>query len=254
MILNSTSLVLVTGGASGLGAATARFFSERGVKVVVIDRDNNRGERVAAAQGHHFYSCDVASASDAEKVYSTIVQTLGVPCVLVNCVGIATPSRIVSKQGVMPLDFFQQIINVNLVGSFNMLRLAALHMAASSPDENGQRGVIVSTASIAAYEGQIGQSAYAASKAGIVGMTLPAAREFAHLGIRVNAIAPGVFMTPLLEGLPPDTQDQLASNIPNPQRFGRPEEFAKLVWHIVENDYINGETIRIDAALRMQPK
>ncbi|MEN9371117.1 MAG: hypothetical protein RLZZ64_192, partial [Bacteroidota bacterium] len=196
----------------------------------------------------------VTDAIAASSFFDTVEKEMGIPKVLVNCAGIATPSRILGKQGLMSLDFFQKIININLVGSFNMLRLAAEKMIKLEADEDGQRGVIISTASIAAYEGQIGQSAYAASKAGIVGMTLPAAREFASLGIRVNAIAPGVFHTPLVAGLPQEAQDSLAANIPNPKRLGKPEEFAKLVWHILENQYINGETIRIDGSLRMQPK
>lgn len=254
MHLHTSSIVLITGGASGLGAATAAFFAEKGVQVIVIDRDEVKGIAIAKRLCIHFYPCDVTADADAEMVFSRFTQEVGVPSVLVNCAGVATPSKILAKQGVMPLDFFQHLINVNLVGSFNMLRLAAERMTALDTDENGQRGVIISTASIAAYEGQIGQSAYAASKAGIIGMILPAARELAAHGIRVNAIAPGVFMTPLVEALPQEAMEKLSAVVPNPHRLGKPEEFAKLVWHIVENDYINGETIRIDGALRMQPK
>jgi len=248
------AVAVVTGGASGLGAATAKLLREKGMKVAIVDIDQHKLDQYAASIGAHGYRVDVTDAAATSSFFDTIEKEIGIPSVLVNCAGIATPSRILGKQGLMSLDFFQKIININLVGSFNMLRLAAEKMIKLEADSDGQRGVIVSTASIAAYEGQIGQSAYAASKAGIVGMTLPAAREFASLGIRVNAIAPGVFHTPLVEGLPQEAQNSLAANIPNPKRLGKPEEFAKLVWHILENQYINGETIRIDGSLRMQPK
>lgn len=248
------AVAVVTGGASGLGAATAKLLREKGMKVAIVDIDQHKLDQSAASIGAHAYRVDVTDATAAASFFDLVEQELGIPTVLVNCAGIATPSRILGKQGLMSLDFFQKIININLVGSFNMLRLAAEKMIKLESDEDGQRGVIISTASIAAYEGQIGQSAYASSKAGIVGITLPAAREFASLGIRVNAIAPGVFHTPLVEGLPQEAQDSLAANIPNPKRLGKPEEFAKLVWHILENQYINGETIRIDGSLRMQPK
>jgi len=253
MVLEN-AVAVVTGGASGLGAATAILLQEKGMKVAIVDIDQHKLDHFASSIGVHGYCVDVTDAIAASSFFNTVEKEMGIPKVLVNCAGIATPSRILGKQGLMSLDFFQKIININLVGSFNMLRLAAEKMIKLEADEDGQRGVIISTSSIAAYEGQIGQSAYAASKGGIVGMTLPAAREFASLGIRVNAIAPGVFHTPLVEGLPQETQDALAANIPNPKRLGRPQEFAKLVWHIIENQYINGETIRIDGSLRMQPK
>jgi NAD(P)-dependent dehydrogenase (short-subunit alcohol dehydrogenase family) len=247
-------VAVVTGGASGLGAATARYLVEKGMRVAIVDIDEKKINDYATSIGAVAYQLDVTNASQAAEFFNRLEVELGLPTVLVNCAGIATPSKIIGKQGLMPLDFFQKLININLVGSFNMLRLAAEKMNALPPDEEGQRGVIISTASIAAFEGQIGQTAYAASKAGIVGMTLPAAREFAAFGIRVNAIAPGVFHTPLVDGLPHEAQISLAANIPNPKRLGKPIEFAKLVWHIIENQYINGETIRIDASLRMQPK
>jgi len=253
MVLEN-AVAVVTGGASGLGAATAILLQEKGMKVAIVDIDQHKLDHFASSIGTHGYCVDVTDAIAASSFFNTVEKEMGIPKVLVNCAGIATPSRIIGKQGLMSLDFFQKIININLVGSFNMLRLASEKMIKLEADEDGQRGIIISTASIAAYEGQIGQSAYAASKAGIVGMTLPAAREFASLGIRVNAIAPGVFHTPLVEGLPQEAQDSLAANIPNPKRLGKPEEFAKLVWHILENQYINGETIRIDGSLRMQPK
>jgi len=239
-MLLENAVAVVTGGASGLGAATAQLLAEKWLKVVIVDIDVEKLKLKAETIGAIGYLVDVTNALSAETFFNQLETEHGLPKVLVNCAGIATPAKIMGKNGLMPLDFFQKLINVNLVGSFNMLRLA--------------RGVIISTASIAAYEGQIGQSAYAASKAGIVGMTLPAARELASVGIRVNAIAPGVFHTPLVEGLPQEAQISLAANIPNPKRLGKPEEFAKLVWHIIENQYINGETIRIDGSLRMQPK
>lgn len=253
-MLLENAVAIVTGGASGLGAATAKLLVEKGLKVVIVDQDAEKASQHANAIGALSFSFDVTDANAAVTFFDDLEKEIGLPSILINCAGIATPAKIIGKQGTMPLDFFEKIIHVNLIGSFNMLRLAAAKMAKLSPDEDGQRGVIISTASIAAYEGQIGQTAYAASKAGIVGMTLPAAREFASLGIRVNAIAPGVFHTPLVDGLPTEAQVSLAENIPNPKRLGNPTEFAKLVWHIIENQYINGETIRIDASLRMQPK
>ena len=253
-MLLENAVAIVTGGASGLGAATAKLLVEKGLKVVIVDQDAEKASQHANDIGALSFSFDVTEANAAVTFFDDLEKEIGLPSILINCAGIATPAKIIGKQGTMPLDFFEKIIHVNLIGSFNMLRLAAAKMAKLSPDEDGQRGVIISTASIAAYEGQIGQTAYAASKAGIVGMTLPAAREFASLGIRVNAIAPGVFHTPLVDGLPKEAQVSLAENIPNPKRLGNPREFAKLVWHIIENNYINGETIRIDASLRMQPK
>lgn len=254
MILTTNVTAVITGGASGLGAATARLFSEKGVRVAIIDTNLSKAEALAEEIGAKAYLCDVTSAENAKVTLQKISDQVGTPRILINCAGIATPSRIIGKQGVMALDFFQHIVQVNLMGTFNMLRLTAEKMMNLEPMEDGQRGVIISTASVAAYEGQIGQSAYAASKGGIISLTLPAAREFASFGIRVNAIAPGVFMTPLIEALPKEAQDSLALSIPNPKRLGKPEEFAKLAVHIAENDYINGETIRIDASLRMQAK
>lgn len=247
-------IAIVTGGASGLGAATAKLLVSKGLKVAIVDLNQIKLNESAQSIGAYPYLLDVTDASAAANFFDQVEKDLGIPQILINCAGIATPSKILSKNGLMPLEFFQKIIDINLVGSFNMLRLAADKMMKLDPDEEGQRGVIISTASIAAYEGQIGQTAYAASKAGIIGLTLPAAREFAALGIRVNAIAPGVFHTPLVDGLPQEAQVSLAANIPHPKRLGRPDEFAKLVLHIIENKYINGETIRIDGALRMQPK
>ncbi len=244
----------VTGGASGLGAATARALAAAGATVGIFDRDADKGRVIADELGGQFFAVDVADAASAETAVFAAVAALGTPTVLVNCAGIGTAARIVGREGPMPLDAFSRVINVNLVGSFNMMRLCAHAMSLAEPDENGQRGVVISTASVAAYEGQIGQAAYAASKGGIVSITLPAAREFARFGIRVLAIAPGLFLTPLLEGLPQETQDGLATAIPNPPRLGKPSEFADLVMAMVGNDYLNGEVVRLDGALRMQAK
>ena len=244
----------VTGGASGLGAATARALAAAGATVGIFDRDADKGQAIAAELGGQFFAVDVSDAASAETAVAAAITALGTPSVLVNCAGIGTAARIVGRDGPMPLDAFSRVINVNLVGSFNMMRLCAHAMSLAEPDENGQRGVVISTASVAAYEGQIGQAAYAASKGGIVSLTLPAAREFARFGIRVLAIAPGLFLTPLLEGLPQETQDGLAAAIPNPTRLGKPSEFADLVTAMVGNDYLNGEVVRLDGALRMQAK
>ncbi len=244
----------VTGGASGLGAATARALASSGARVGIFDRDADKGRAIADDLGGQFFAVDVSDAASAEAAVDAAIGALGTPTVLVNCAGIGTAARIVGRDGPMPLDAFSRVINVNLVGSFNMMRLCAHAMSLAEPDENGQRGVVISTASVAAYEGQIGQAAYAASKGGNVSLTLPAAREFARFGIRVLAIAPGLFLTPLLEGLPPETQDGLAAAIPNPPRLGKPSEFADLVMAMVGNDYLNGEVVRLDGALRMQAK
>ena len=250
----SGKTAFVTGGASGLGAATARMLASAGATVGIFDRNAELGEAVARELGGQFFAVDVSDAASAQAAIEAAVAALGTPAVLVNCAGIGTAGRIVGRDGPMALDAFTRVININLVGSFNMMRLCAHAMSLGEPDQNGQRGVVISTASVAAYEGQIGQAAYAASKGGIVSLTLPAAREFARFGIRVLAIAPGLFLTPLLEGLPQETQDGLAAAIPNPARLGRPDEYAALVKAMVENDYLNGEVVRLDGALRMQPK
>lgn len=245
---------IVTGAASGLGAATARALAKSGARVAVFDRDAGKGEGVAEEIGGAFFACDVADAQGAERAVAAAVDALGVPSVLVNCAGIGTAGRIVGREGPMALDAFEKVISVNLVGSFNMMRLVADRMQGVEPGADGQRGVIISTASVAAFEGQIGQAAYAASKGGIVSLTLPAAREFARFGVRVLAIAPGLFSTPLLEGLPEEVQASLGAAIPHPARLGRPEEFAQMVLAMIANDYLNGEVVRLDGALRMQPK
>ena len=244
----------VTGGGSGLGAATARALAATGARVAIFDRDAGKGQAVADEIGGRFFTCDVADAASAERAVTDAVAALAAAAVLVNCAGIGTAARIVGRDGPMPLDAFERVVRVNLIGSFNMLRLCATHMSLADPDASGQRGVIISTASVAAYEGQIGQAAYAASKGGIVSLTLPAAREFARFGIRVLAIAPGLFLTPLLAELPDETTEALGASILNPPRLGRPEEFASLVLAMIANDYLNGEVVRLDGALRMAPK
>jgi NAD(P)-dependent dehydrogenase (short-subunit alcohol dehydrogenase family) len=245
---------IVTGGGSGLGAATAERLARAGCRVAVLDV--NQAAAVASAQriGGIGLVCDVADAASAEAAVAGAREAHGSSRVLVNCAGVGTAGRIVGRDGPMQLAAFERVIRVNLIGSFNLLRLAAADMSALDPLDDGERGVIVNTASIAAYEGQVGQAAYAASKAGVVGMTLPAARELARVGVRVVTIAPGLFRTPMLEGLPAEAQQTLASGIPFPPRLGLPEEYAALVEHIATNRFINGETIRLDGALRMPPR
>ena len=243
---------IVTGGGSGLGAATARALAQAGARVSVLDLNLEAVQAVAKETGGQGLVCDVGSAEAAEAAVAKARAAHG-PCrVLVNCAGIAPAKRIVGRNGPMPLADFEQVIRVNLIGSFNLLRLAAADMSGAEPLEDGERGVIVSTASIAAVEGQLGQVAYAASKAGIMGMMLPAAREFAKIGIRVMTIAPGLIGTPLLLNMPQEVQDNLAGQVPFPRRFGKPEEFAALVMHIAENRMLNADTIRLDGAMRMQ--
>jgi NAD(P)-dependent dehydrogenase (short-subunit alcohol dehydrogenase family) len=245
---------IVTGGASGLGAATAAHLAGLGCRVAVLDLNQAAAEAHAAGLGGIGLGCDVADAGSAEAAMAAVQQALGVPRILVNCAGIGTAGRIVGRDGPLNLAAFERVVRVNLIGSFNLLRLAAAAMSAADPLAEGERGVIVNTASIAAYEGQIGQAAYAASKAGVIGMTLPAARELARAGIRVVTIAPGLFQTPMVGGLPPDVQASLGASIPYPARLGRPEEYAALVGHIVANRFLNGEVIRLDGALRMAPR
>jgi NAD(P)-dependent dehydrogenase (short-subunit alcohol dehydrogenase family) len=245
---------IVTGGGSGLGAATASLLARAGCRIAVLDINRDAAEASAARTGGVGIACDVADAASAEAAVAAARVAHGPARVLVNCAGVGTAGRIVGRDGPMQLAAFERVIRINLIGSFNMLRLAAADMSALDPLDDGERGVIVNTASIAAYEGQVGQAAYAASKAGVVGMTLPAARELARVGVRVVTIAPGLFQTPMVEGLPAEVQKSLADGIPFPQRLGTPEEYAALVEHIVGNRFINGETIRLDGALRMSPR
>ena len=245
---------IVTGGGSGLGAATARALAAAGAKVAVLDVNEAAAGAVAEEIGGLAVRCDVSNAASGEAAVAAARTAHGPARILVNCAGIGPAARIVGREGPIPLDAFRQVIEVNLIGSFNMMRLAAADMSGLAPLEDGERGVIVSTASVAAYEGQIGQAAYAASKGGIVALTIPAAREFARSGIRVNTIAPGLFATPLLLNMPQPVQDSLAASVPYPSRFGTPQEYAKLALHIIDNVMLNGETIRLDGALRMPPK
>jgi NAD(P)-dependent dehydrogenase (short-subunit alcohol dehydrogenase family) len=245
---------IVTGGASGLGAETARYFANEGAKVAVLDLNVELAREVAKEINGIGIGCDVAEPNSAEAAVAEARAKHGAARVLANCAGIGGAKRILGKEGPMPLEEFDRIIRVNLVGTFNMMRLVAAEMAKLDPLEDGERGVIISTTSVAAYEGQIGQAAYAASKGGIVSLTLPAARELAQFGIRVLAIAPGLFLTPLLHKLPPDTQKSLGESIPFPKRLGRADEFARLAVHIVSNLALNGEVIRLDGALRLPPR
>ncbi len=245
---------IVTGGASGLGEGAARALAAAGAKVAIFDLNEERGRQIAEELGGIFVSCDVSSAESAEAAFAAAREVHG-PCgIAVNCAGIAPAGKIVGKEGPMPLENFNKVIQVNLVGSFNIMRLAAAEMATREANADGERGVIISTASIAAYEGQIGQVAYSASKGGVVAMTLQAARELAKQGVRVNTIAPGLFLTPMMAGFPQEVQDSLAATLPFPQRLGNPDEFGMLVDQIVRNPLLNGETIRLDCALRMAPK
>jgi NAD(P)-dependent dehydrogenase (short-subunit alcohol dehydrogenase family) len=245
---------LITGGASGLGAATARKLSERGASVALLDLDEDAARAVAEPIGGVAIACDVTDASQAEQAVAAARAEQGEAAILVNCAGIAPAGRVVGREGPMPLADFAHVIQVNLVGTFNLVRLAAAGMTAREPEADGERGVIVNTASVSAFEGQIGQAAYSASKAGVAGMTLPIARELARFGVRVMTIAPGLMSTPMLHGMPEEVQKSLGAQVPFPSRLGRPEEYAALVVHIVENPMLNGEVIRLDGAIRMQPK
>ncbi|MCC7167670.1 MAG: SDR family NAD(P)-dependent oxidoreductase [Rhodospirillales bacterium] len=245
---------IVTGAAQGLGAAVAALLAEEGAMVALIDRNAEALASQAKAIGGFAQCCDVADPTGAADAIAAIVRQLGPPRVLVNCAGIAPAKRVLGREGPMDLAAFDTVVRVNLIGSFNMLRLAAAAMSAAPPLEDDERGVIISTASVAAYEGQVGQAAYSASKGGVVAMTLPIARELAQFGIRVLAIAPGIFETPLLQTLPPEAQAALGASIPFPRRFARPREFADLVLHMVRNRALNGEVVRLDGALRLPPR
>mgnify|MGYP003614298481 CR=1 FL=1 len=244
---------IVTGGASGLGEGTARMLAAAGGKVVIADMQAEKGQAVAQAIGGVFVRCDVTSEADGQAVIAQ-ATALRKPTGLVNGAGVAPAEKIVGKNGAHSLANFSKTISINLIGSFNMMRLAAEAMGKNEPESTGERGVLISTASVAAYDGQIGQAAYAASKGGIVGMTLPIARDLARSGIRNMTIAPGIFGTPMLFGMPQEVQDALAAGVPFPSRLGKPEDFAKLVRHIFENDMLNGEVIRLDGAIRLAPK
>jgi NAD(P)-dependent dehydrogenase (short-subunit alcohol dehydrogenase family) len=253
---NKDVVALVTGGASGLGEATVMELAKNGAKVAIVDMDSAKGEKLAGKIGAKavFVNADIVSDADIRQALRKIIDTFGKINVAVNCAGIATPGKILGKKGPLPLESFNKVLQVNLVGTLNVIRLAVEQMINNAPNGEGEKGVIINTASIAAFDGQIGQAAYCASKGGIVSMTLPIARECADYGIRVVTIAPGLFETPLMTGLPPAVKEEMVSTIPFPRRLGKPSEFAALVAHIIENTMLNGCCIRLDAALRMPPK
>jgi NAD(P)-dependent dehydrogenase (short-subunit alcohol dehydrogenase family) len=244
---------IVTGGGSGLGRATAEALAARGAKVAVFDLNPAAAEEAAKAIGGLALVGDVADEASAGAAVAKAAEAHGAARVLVNCAGVGVAKRVVGREGPQPLAEFEKVIRVNLIGTFNMIRLAAAGMSTLEPIGD-ERGVVISTASIAAFDGQIGQAAYSASKGGVAAMTLPIARELAQFGVRVNTIAPGIFLTPMLLGLPQAAQDSLGASVPFPARLGQPAEYAALAIHIIENSYLNGETIRIDGALRMAPK
>jgi NAD(P)-dependent dehydrogenase (short-subunit alcohol dehydrogenase family) len=247
------NVFIVTGGASGLGAATARMLAQAGGKVVIADVQAEAGEALAGELGGKFVKCDVTSEADGKAVVDAAVA-MGTLRGLVNCAGVAPAVKTVGKDGPHPLDAFQRAVNINLVGTFNMCRLAADAMGKTEGAEFGERGIIINTASVAAFDGQIGQAAYGSSKAAVAGMTLPMARDLARSGIRVMTIAPGIFETPMLMGMPEEVRDSLGKMVPFPPRLGQPREYAHLAKAIIENVMLNGETIRLDGAIRMQPK
>ncbi len=244
---------IVTGGASGLGAGTVRMLSAHGAKVVIADVQAEAGDKLAKELGQQFVRCDVSVEADGKAVVAAAIAA-GKLMGLINCAGIAPAVKTVGRDGAHPLDVFTKTITVNLIGSFNMIRLSAEAMAKNEPEHTMERGVLINTASVAAYDGQIGQAAYAASKGGVVGMTLPVARDLARSGIRCVTIAPGIFATPMMFTMPKDVQDALAASVPFPSRLGTPEDYAKLVHQIITNEMLNGETIRLDGAIRMAPK
>jgi NAD(P)-dependent dehydrogenase (short-subunit alcohol dehydrogenase family) len=245
---------IVTGGGSGLGAATAAALAAAGAKVALLDVNLDGAKSIAAKIGGLAVRCDVTDSDGAAAAVKEARDKHGVARILINCAGIGTPRRIVGRDGPMPLAEFEKVIKVNLIGTFNLMRLFAADLQGQPALDDGERGVIISTASVAAYEGQIGQAAYSASKGGVVALTMPAAREFSQFGIRVNAIAPGIFATPMLASLPDEAQQSLAAQVPFPKLLGKPEQYAELAMHIISNRYLNGEVIRIDGAMRMGPR
>jgi NAD(P)-dependent dehydrogenase (short-subunit alcohol dehydrogenase family) len=245
---------IVTGGASGLGAATARTLAAAGAKVAIFDVNDKAAANVAIDINGIAVHCDVADPKSAEAAIAKAAADHGPARILVNCAGVGPAKRIVGKDGPMPLADYERVIHINLIGTFNMMRLIAAAMQKLPPLAGDERGVIISTASVAAFEGQIGQAAYSSSKGGVAALTLPAAREFAQFGIRVMAIAPGIFGTPMLKALPQETQDSLGASVPFPKRLGHASEYAALVMHCIHNSYLNGEVIRLDGALRMAPR
>ena len=245
---------IVTGGGSGLGAATARMLAAAGGKVAILDVNDKAAAALAIEIDGIAIPCNVSDGAATEKALAKAATDHGSARIVINCAGVGPAKRIVGRDGPMPLADFARVIDINLIGTFNVMRLAAAAMAPLEPLQDGERGIIVCTASVAAYEGQIGQAAYAASKGGVVSLVLPAAREFAQFGIRVNAIAPGIFTTPMLHALPEGAQQSLAASVPFPKLLGQPPQFAALVQHMIENRYLNGEVVRLDGALRMAPR
>jgi 3-hydroxyacyl-CoA dehydrogenase/3-hydroxy-2-methylbutyryl-CoA dehydrogenase len=255
--MNSKDVIaLVTGGASGLGEASVRELVKKSAKVTIIDIDAARGEKLAAGLGANaiFVNADVTKEDEIKQAIKKTIDTFGKINVAVNCAGVANPGKVLSKKGPLSLDAFNKVVQINLVGTLNVIRLAVEQMNNNTPNEEGEKGVIINTASAAAFDGQIGQAAYSSSKAGVVGMTLPIARECADYGIRVATIAPGLFDTPMMAGLPAAVKEDLAKTVPFPRRLGKPIEYAKLAIHIIENTMLNGCCIRLDGALRMPPK
>jgi len=247
-------VALITGGASGLGAATAQVLAEAGAKVALLDVNEKAAGELAAKLGGVAAACDVTDEASAVAAIAKVKEKLGAPRILVSCAGVGPAKRILGRDGPMPLADYRKVIEINLIGTFNMMRLAAAEMAKLDPLPGGDRGVVVNTASVAAFDGQIGQAAYSSSKGGVAALTLPAAREFSQFAVRVMTIAPGIFGTPMLRALPQEAQDSLGASVPYPKRLGDPREYGELVAAIVRNGYLNGEVIRIDGALRMAPR
>lgn len=252
----ATAKAVISGGASGLGFATAQRVIDAGGQVVLLDINDEQGAASAEKLGEHasYVNTDVSNEASVKAAINQANDIMGGITLAVNCAGIATAGRTLGREGPWPSEVFNKVIQVNLVGSYNVTKEAAAFMANNEPTDDGERGVVISTASIAAFEGQIGQAAYSASKGGVVGMMLPLAREFAQFGIRVNTIAPGIFLTPMMEGFPQEVQDSLGKQVPYPSRLGRPDEYAATAAYIYETAYVNGETIRVDGAIRMQPR
>ena len=249
-------VVIVTGGASGLGLAACEVLAQKGAKVVAFDLNEEAGKAMQAKFGDqgHFCTVNVTSEESVKAAIAETVEKFGTIHACINCAGVAFGGRTVGRNGALPLEKFAQVININLIGTFNVLRLAAEQMSKNEADEGGERGVIINTASVAAFDGQVGQAAYSASKAGVAGMTLPIARDFSKLGIRVMTIAPGIFNTPMMAGMTDEVKEPLIQMVQSPKRLGYPEEYGMMAAHIIENGYLNGETIRLDAAIRMEPK
>ena len=247
-------VAVITGGASGLGAATAEALAAAGAKVALLDLNEKAAGEIANKLGGIAFACDVTDEASAANALAKVKAAYGAGRILVNCAGVGPPKRILGRDGPMPLADYRKVIEINLIGTFNMMRLAAADMSKLEPMADGERGLVVMTASVAAFDGQIGQAAYSSSKGGVVGLTLPAAREFSQFGIRVMTIAPGIFATPMLMALPQEAQDSLGASVPFPKRLGAPREYADLVMTCVRNGYLNGETIRLDGSLRMAPR